>query len=91
MQQLDFVVPYEDRCVLTPSGSAVVWPFMNASKGQGPYELFLDTNALTKTRWAVELPRDIAERSILNPGRPCRSNGCPIQNFGQIRSTELTR
>lgn len=67
MHQLDFVVPYEDRCVLTPSGSAVVWPFMNASKGQGPYELFLDTNALTKTRWSVELPRDIAERSILNP------------------------
>lgn len=41
MQQLDFVVPYEDRCVLTPSGSAVVWPFMNASKGHGPHELFL--------------------------------------------------
>lgn len=67
MQQLDFVVPYEDRCVFTPSGSAVVWPFMNASKGQGPYELFLDTNALTKTQWAAELPRNIAERSILNP------------------------
>ncbi|PRA26219.1 hypothetical protein [Pseudomonas poae] len=67
MQQLDFVVPYEDRCVLTPSGSAVVWPFMNASKGYGPYEFFLDANALTKTQWAVELPRDVVERSILNP------------------------
>ncbi|KAL0630445.1 hypothetical protein Q9L58_010708, partial [Maublancomyces gigas] len=65
--QLNFTVPYEDRYVLTPSGSAVVWPFLNATKGNGPYELFLDTNALSKVEWAGQLPQAIRDQSILNP------------------------
>lgn len=56
MQQLNIAVPYGERCVLTPSGCAVVWPFLNAKKGDGPYELFLDTNALSKVDWARQLP-----------------------------------
>ncbi|MGY2172868.1 hypothetical protein [Pseudomonas gingeri] len=51
----------------TPSGTNVVWPFLNVEKGNGPYELFLDTNALSKVDWAFQLPMDIRLKSILNP------------------------
>ncbi|AZE90153.1 hypothetical protein [Pseudomonas orientalis] len=67
MQQLNIAVPYDERCVLTPSGCAVVWPFLNAKKGDGPYELFLDTNALSKVDWARQLPQYVRDQSILNP------------------------
>ncbi|WP_416769592.1 hypothetical protein ACMGT0_20725 [Pseudomonas sp. RHF3.3-3] len=67
MQQLDFPVPYKDRCLRTSSGTYVVWPFLNAEKGAGPYELFLDTNALTNVEWASQLPAEVRLQSILNP------------------------
>ncbi|KPB54727.1 Uncharacterized protein ALO57_01049 [Pseudomonas coronafaciens pv. oryzae] len=67
MQQLDFAVPYVERCVNTLSGTSVVWPFLNAEKDAGPYELFLDTNALINVDWASQLPVEIRLQSILNP------------------------
>lgn len=46
---------------------ALVWPFVNIARGDGPYELFLDTNALTKSNWVTQLPKEVRERAILNP------------------------
>jgi len=60
-------VPYAERHLITDSGFALIWPFINVPKGNGPYELFLDTNALSDTRWANEIPKPIRERAILNP------------------------
>lgn len=60
-------VPYPQRCVQTPSGTAVVWPFLNLERGDGPYELFLDTNALSKVQWAGQLPAALRDHAVLNP------------------------
>lgn len=59
--------PYIDRYFSTPCGVALVWPFANVAQSKGPYELFMDTNALTKTQWVGQLPDQIREGAILNP------------------------
>ncbi|MGN3935898.1 hypothetical protein ABVB18_11845 [Xanthomonas citri pv. mangiferaeindicae] len=62
-------VPYAARCErLPPSGTfAIVWPFVNLARGVGPYELFLDTNALARTEWAGQIPANERSRYCLNP------------------------
>ncbi|AUJ14640.1 hypothetical protein [Xanthomonas oryzae] len=62
-------VPYAERCErLPPLGTtAIVWPFLNAKRGSGPYELFLDTNALVRTGWVLALPPCIRQQAVLNP------------------------
>lgn len=60
-------VSYSERCIRTSSGTAVVWPFLNAEKDDGPYELFLDTNALTNVQWFAHLPEEIRTKSVINP------------------------
>lgn len=40
---------------------------MNTEKGQGPYELFLDTNALKNVQWFEQLPREIRTKCVINP------------------------
>ena len=35
--------------------------------GSGPYELFLDTNALIHVEWFAQLPDEIRTRSVFNP------------------------
>lgn len=60
-------VSYAGRCIRTSSGTAVIWPFLNAYKGTGPYELFLDTNALTNVQWFEQLPEEIRAKSVINP------------------------
>lgn len=50
MRMTEFAVPYNQRYLATSTGTALVWPFLNAEKGDGPYELFLDTNSLSKTK-----------------------------------------
>lgn len=67
MQILNEVVPYVERCIRTDSGTAVVWPFLNAKRGPGPFELFLDTNALSKTQWFAQLPEEIRKKCVINP------------------------
>lgn len=61
------VNPYQNRYLATDCGVALVWPFANSQRGEGPYELFLDTNALNNTQWVGLLPSDVRERAILNP------------------------
>lgn len=60
-------VPYIDRHIITKSGFALIWPFTNIEKGNGPYELFLDNNALFHTQWLDELPVEFKSKSIINP------------------------
>ncbi|UIF86272.1 hypothetical protein [Cupriavidus sp. UYPR2.512] len=67
MQILNQPVPYAERCIRTSSGTAIVWPFLNAEKGAGPYELFLDTNALSNVQWFVQLPEEIRAKCVINP------------------------
>lgn len=67
MQITNPPVPYADRYIRTSSGTAVVWPFLNAEKGSGPYELFLDTNALTNVQWFAQLPVEIRRKCVINP------------------------
>jgi len=67
MQILNQAVPYAERCIRTSSGTAVVWPFLNAEKGPGPYELFLDTNALCNVQWIAQLPDEIRTKCVVNP------------------------
>ena len=67
MKILNQTVPYDERCIRTAGGTAVVWPFLNAEKGPGPYELFLDTNALSNVQWFAQLPEDLRARCVLNP------------------------
>ncbi|ABM31138.1 hypothetical protein QRO08_22265 [Paracidovorax citrulli] len=69
MESSNQPIPYAARCErLPPSGTtALVWPFVNVAKGEGPYELFLDTNALARTEWAEQLPAADRVRYSLNP------------------------
>lgn len=67
MKILNQAVSYDERCIRTASGTAVVWPFLNAEKGTGPHELFLDTNALSNVQWFAQLPGDLRARCVLNP------------------------
>ncbi len=70
MESSNQPIPYAARCErLPPSGTtALVWPFVNVAKGEGPYELFLDTNALARTEWAEQLPA--AGSRALHPLEP---------------------
>ncbi|MEN9492257.1 MAG: hypothetical protein RJA63_2706 [Pseudomonadota bacterium] len=67
MQFLNEAVPYVERCIRTSSGTNIVWPFLNAEKGPGPYELFLDTNALSNVQWFAQLPDEIRAKCVINP------------------------
>jgi len=67
MQILNQAVPYPERCVRTSSGTTVVWPFLNAEKGSGTYELFLDTNALGNVQWFAQLPTEVRMKCVINP------------------------
>ncbi len=69
MESSNQPIPYAARCErLPPSGTtALVWPFVNVAKGAGPYELFLDTNALARTEWAEQIPAAERARYTLNP------------------------
>jgi hypothetical protein len=60
-------IPYEDRIEPLPGGFALIWPFRNCPKGPGPYELFLDNNALARSDWLNELKPNLRDRVILNP------------------------
>lgn len=67
MELLDHPIPYNERCIVTSTGNAFIWPFINVSKGDGPYELFLDNNALLRTEWLEELPDFFARKIVINP------------------------
>lgn len=60
-------IPYSERRIDTNSGTAIIWPFLNVDKGDGPYELFLDTNALKNVKWFEQMPETIRTNSIINP------------------------
>ncbi|MGE4259751.1 hypothetical protein [Shewanella sp.] len=60
-------IAYSDRIIDLPSGFSLIWPFRNLSKSSGPYELFLDNNALITDSWFDELEIEIKSKSILSP------------------------
>ena len=60
-------VPYLQRCHRTESGTAVIWPFLNVERSRGELELFLDNNALTRSQWLSELPKDLLRDCVVNP------------------------
>ncbi len=60
-------IPYENRIATLPSGFTLIWPFRNCAKGQGPYELFLDNNALARSDWLNNLEPSLRDRVVLNP------------------------
>jgi len=67
MRIVDQPVPYAERYLRTSSGTAVIWPFLNIEKGTGPYELFLDTNALGNAQWFAQLPEAVRAKCVINP------------------------
>ncbi|MBL4816468.1 MAG: hypothetical protein JKY74_13400 [Shewanella sp.] len=60
-------IAFSDRIIDLPSGFSLIWPFRNVSKSNGPYELFLDNNALITDNWFDELAIPIKTKSILSP------------------------
>lgn len=60
-------IPYQERYQLLPSNVALIWPFVNVAKSSGPYELFLDTNALAKGGWGGEITDEMKAKTTLNP------------------------
>lgn len=60
-------IPYEERITPLQGGYAMIWPFRNLTKGPGPYELFLDNNALVRCEWLKSLEPDVRRKIILNP------------------------
>lgn len=60
-------IPFSERSIDLPSGFSLIWPFRNQPIGDGPYELFLDNNALIRAGWFKELPGSMASKSIISP------------------------
>ena len=60
-------IPFSARVVELPSGFSLIWPFRNLSKSIGPYELFLDNNALITSCWLNELPSSIRNKVVISP------------------------
>lgn len=59
-------VPYEERITVLKNGLALIWPFRNLAKGLGPYELFLDNNALVRSEWVKALEPSFRSSVVLN-------------------------
>lgn len=49
-------IPFSERCIKLPSGYALIWPYRDIAKANGPYELHLDNNAFVRGAWIDELP-----------------------------------
>lgn len=60
-------IPYEERMAPLHGGYAMIWPFRNLGKGSGPYELYLDNNALARHEWLKSVDPNMRKRIILNP------------------------
>jgi len=60
-------ISFSERIISLSSGFSLIWPFRNVSKSSGPYELFLDNNALVTSRWFTELEMPMKQRSIISP------------------------
>ncbi len=60
-------ISFSDRIISLPSGFSLIWPFRNVAKSFGPYELFLDNNALVSSRWFTELEKSIKYKSTISP------------------------
>lgn len=60
-------IPFSERSIDLPSGFSLIWPFRNQAIGKGPYELFLDNNALIRAGWLGELPGGMAGKSTISP------------------------
>ncbi|WP_430283420.1 hypothetical protein [Pseudoalteromonas sp.] len=60
-------IPFKDRVLEMPSGFSLIWPFRNQRRGTGPYELFLDNNALITSKWFFELPSTMRLGSVISP------------------------
>lgn len=67
MRITKLAVPYDQRLLTTSTGTVVIWPFLNVERGDGPFELFLDTNSLNNAKWFGELPVDVRSRCVINP------------------------
>lgn len=60
-------IPFSERNIDLPSGFSLIWPFRNQPMSKGPYELFLDNNALIRAEWFQELPDFMVSASIISP------------------------
>ena len=60
-------VHYESRAHFLPSGFALIWPFRNVPKEGGPYELFLDNNALANAEWLKNLEPTLRDKIVVSP------------------------
>ncbi|MGH1499927.1 hypothetical protein ACRBEF_10400 [Yersinia proxima] len=60
-------ISFSERIIKLPSGFSLIWPFRNVSKSVGPYELFIDNNALVTSRWFTELEASIKIKTVLSP------------------------
>jgi hypothetical protein len=60
-------IPFSERSIDLPLGFSLIWPFRNQPIGKGPYELFLDNNALIRAGWLQELPDSMASKSVISP------------------------
>ena len=60
-------IPYSERCVKLKSGHALIWPFRNVARSNGPWELHLDNNALIDSSWFKHLPQNMFDQVTLSP------------------------
>ena len=58
---------FSDRTLELDSGFSLIWPFVNTKKKEGPFELFLDNNALINSSWLQQLPNDMKGKIIISP------------------------
>lgn len=59
-------VDYKDRLHILDNKTALVWPFLNSPRTNGPCELFLDTNALLHPEWLDCLSIEFLSKCTIN-------------------------
>jgi hypothetical protein len=64
---MDEAIPYVERQIVLSGGYNLIWAYLNRRKTHGPYELFLDTNALSRAEWIQELPTELRGKVVINP------------------------
>lgn len=82
-------ISFSDRIISLPSGFSLIWPFRNVAKSFGPYELFLDNNALVSSRWFTELEKSIKYKSTISPIHALSEQWLSNPAFGATQLNEL--
>lgn len=58
-------VPYPERILEILRGPALVWPYYNIRRGEGPFEIAPDSNSYRNPNWVEQLPSSMPRHKVI--------------------------